>query len=285
MTSVRARAPSRVARVRARTRDGRVGRASARATRSRAVSAPNDAAADVESAARALSRALETIGDADVNVVVVERDDVRRRMGRASSLLKTLGDSAAFERAVTFRKAPTTVETAKALRLTDDATTLGARDEDGEALASDIATCVRAFVNVVPGDEEGVRVTLSLLRSTLCSRLHVDHTSARMMVTFYGRGTEICDAKMSAAIAKANAEGGNFVTDVLKTFAEKFSPPREVGACDVALLKGERWTYPDGSTSKGKAIVHRSPLIDEDEWRLTLKVDVANFGCECGEKH
>ena len=54
---------------------------------------------------------------------------------------------------------------------------------------------------------------------------------------------------------------------------------------DVALLKGERWTYADGSTSKGKAIVHRSPLIDENEWRLTLKVDVVNFGCECEEEH
>ena len=41
-------------------------------------------------------------------------------------------------------------------------------------------------MNVVPGAEEGVTVTLSLLRSTLCSRLHVDHTSARMMVTYYG---------------------------------------------------------------------------------------------------
>lgn len=268
----RACASSRVALARASRAPTRK-RALDRSTRSRAVATRDDARADVESDASALSRALESIRDADVNVVVVERDDARKRFVERESLVEALRASAAFERAVTFRKAPTMEETARALAVADN------------ALARDIATCVRAFVNVVPGADRGVKVTLSLLRSTLCSRLHVDHTSARMMVTFYGRGTEICDARTSAAIAKANADGGNFVTDALKTLAEKFAPPREIRTCDVALLKGERWTYADGSTSKGKAIVHRSPLIDENEWRLTLKVDVANFGCECEEEH
>ena len=268
----RACASTRVALARAPRVDARR-RALDRATRSRAVETRDDAVADVESAARALSRALESIRDADVSVVVVERDDARKRFVERESLVEALRASAAFERAATFRSAPTAEETANALALADN------------ALARDVATCVGAFVNVVPGAEEGVKVTLSLLRSTLCSRLHVDHTSARMMVTYYGRGTEICDARTSAAIAKANADGGNFVTDALKALAEKFAPPTEVGSCDVALLKGERWAYADGSTSKGKAIVHRSPLIDENEWRLTLKVDVANFGCGCGEEH
>ena len=156
-----------------------------------------------------------------------------------------------------------------------------------EALSEDIACVVRAFACVVPRREgEGVKATLSLLRSTLCSRLHVDVTSARLMVTYCGASTEICDETTSAVIAAANAGGGNVFSDALKGAAERLAPPRECGECAVALLKGERWRYDDGTTSRGRAIVHRSPAIDEratepdDRWRLTLKLDVERFGEE-----
>ena len=156
-----------------------------------------------------------------------------------------------------------------------------------EALSEDIACVVRAFASVVPRREgEGVKATLSLLRSTLCSRLHVDVTSARLMVTYCGASTEICDETTSAVIAAANAGGGNVFSDALKGAAERLAPPRECGECAVALLKGERWRYDDGTTSRGRAIVHRSPAIDEratepdDRWRLTLKLDVERFGEE-----
>lgn len=87
-----------------------------------------------------------------------------------------------------------------------------------------------------------------------------------MMVTFYGRGMEICDARTSVVIVKVNVDGGNFVIDVLKMLVEKFVFLREISICDVVLLKGERWMYVDGSTLKGKVIVYRSSFIDENEW-------------------
>ena len=111
----RACASSRVALARASRAPTRK-RALDRSTRSRAVATRDDARADVESDASALSRALESIRDADVNVVVVERDDARKRFVERESLVEALRASAAFERAVTFRKAPTMEETARARR-------------------------------------------------------------------------------------------------------------------------------------------------------------------------
>ena len=58
------------------------------------------------------------------------------------------------------------------------------------------------------------------------------------------------------------------MTDALKALAEKFAPPTEVGSCDVALLKGERWAYADGSTSKGKS--HRASLAAHRRERVAI---------------
>jgi hypothetical protein len=106
----------------------------------------------------------------------------------------------------------------------------GDEAEAVRALSEDIARVVRAFASVVPRREgEGIKATLSLLRTTLCSRLHVDVTSARLMVTYCGASTEICDETTSAVIAAANAGGGNVFSDALKGAAERLAPPRECG--------------------------------------------------------
>ena len=240
----------------------------------------------------ALARRLGTISDKRVNVVVVARPEAREALAR-TRLRDMLREREAFDRVATFEDgACARVEWEDAR----DALSLGAlagddaAEEETEAvrvLSEDVARVVRAFASVVPRREgEGIKATLSLLRTTLCSRLHVDVTSARLMVTYCGASTEICDETTSAVIAAANAGGGNVFSDALKGAAERLAPPRECGEGAVALLKGERWRYDDGTTSKGRAIVHRSPAIDErandpdDRWRLTLKLDVERFGEE-----
>jgi len=238
-----------------------------------------------------LVRRLGKISDKNVNVVVVERPEAREALVR-TCLRELLREREAFDRVATFEDgACARVEwedarDAFALRelAGEDA---GDEAEAVRALSEDIARVVRAFASVVPRREgEGIKATLSLLRTTLCSRLHVDVTSARLMVTYCGASTEICDETTSAVIAAANAGGGNVFSDALKGAAERLAPPRECGEGAVALLKGERWRYDDGTTSKGRAIVHRSPAIDErandpdDRWRLTLKLDVERFGEE-----
>lgn len=239
----------------------------------------------------ALARRMGKISEKSVNVVVVERPEAREALAR-TCLRAMLRERGAFDRVATFEGCVEREDARDALSLRETLLERGGdavEEEEAavEALSEDIACVVRAFASVVPRREgEGVKATLSLLRSTLCSRLHVDVTSARLMVTYCGASTEICDETTSAVIAAANAGGGNVFSDALKGAAERLAPPRECGECAVALLKGERWRYDDGTTSRGRAIVHRSPAIDEratepdDRWRLTLKLDVERFGEE-----
>ena len=278
------------------------GRHPSRVRGARVVRASNDAvvarerAQDAAGASeKALRDALGNIANAGVNVVVVPRAETREMLATTTTLRARF---AAAEREFTASGiAPGDVPHGRALAEAlgvANATAAGGElggleyDEEVETLLDDAASVVRAFHETVCGEapRAGVRCTLSLLRSTLCSRLHVDHTNARAMVTYFGAGTEICDPRTSSAIAAANARGGNVVSDALKKLCEKYAPPKEVAECDVALLKGERWRYEDGSTSKGKAIVHRSPLVDADagEWRLTLKLDIGNFDKCCDEE-
>ena len=225
---------------------------------------------------------FRNISEKDVAFIVFERDDVREALSK-TNLREYFRTAESFERKARVDADVGGLEVRRAL-FADATSSEAALD----VLCDDIARVVRGFARAVPMDkDERVLVNLSLLRSTLCSRLHVDHTSARCMVTYFGAGTEVLDERTSGIIAKANASGGNVVSDALKSLAERFAPPRAVRECAVCLLKGERWTYVDGSTSKGQAIVHRSPAIDADngEWRLTLKLDVESFGCACGHAH
>lgn len=228
----------------------------------------------------ALVSALARISERNVAVVHHARPSVRESL-RATNLREQFARSPAFERKCVLG-ADASAEATRAALLADV--------PNATALCEDIAAVIRAFAAVVPrAPNERVLVNLSLLRETLCSRYHVNHTSARCMVSYFGAGTECLDERTSAVIAAANANGGNVVSDALKKLAETFVTPVSVDECDVCLLKGERWQYDDESTSRGKALVHRSPNIDPalGEWRLTLKLDVESFGapCACGHEH
>mmetsp|Transcript_45025 Transcript_45025/g.72293 ORF Transcript_45025/g.72293 Transcript_45025/m.72293 type:complete len:351 (-) Transcript_45025:253-1305(-) len=136
-------------------------------------------------------------------------------------------------------------------------------------LERDACEIVRAFGRVT-GETTAV-VSFSLLRQTLCSKLHVDHVPLRVMVTYFGAGTEVLSERASLAVSLAGKLGGYTMSDVAKFLAGTVaSPPKQAGACEVVILKGERWPG-----NEGKAIVHRSPDVDGccGEWRLCLKVD------------
>ena len=140
------------------------------------------------------------------------------------------------------------------------------------ALECDVAAVVRSFGECA--DQPVAVVAVSLLRRTLCSKLHVDHVPLRVMVTYLGAGTEILSEPASLAISLAAKRGGDALGDLAKTFvgesASAAGASRHAEECEVVLLKGERWPGTDG-----RAIVHRSPVVDEccGEWRLCLRVD------------
>ena len=238
---------------------------------------------EANSSAVDASLALKT-----TTVAVVAREATRERLARDGADIVAWLDAydGEFARASRF--------VAREVRADDVARELLASWPSGsDVLAADIADVVRVFARAVYEDgahtrgeaaEPEVVVTLSLLRSTLCSKLHVDHTSARAMVTYYGATTEICTPETSRVIAWANANA-RAVCDGLKWMCERFAPPTPVERCDVAILKGEDWVHADGERNAGRGIVHRSPLVGEGEWRLTLKVDVGSYGKCCDVEH
>ena len=124
---------------------------------------------------------------------------------------------------------------------------------------------------------ERVLVSLSLLRRTLCTKLHVDYVPLRAMTTYYGRKTEVLDehSLVNKVIASAARDASSVsrvllpLSDALKSNAKLFEKNlvEEKGeSCDILFLKGEMW-------ESGKASVHRSPETANGGWRLVLRVD------------
>ena len=124
---------------------------------------------------------------------------------------------------------------------------------------------------------ERVVVSLSLLRRTLCTKLHVDYVPLRAMTTYYGRKTEVLDEhslvnKVIASAARDASMSSRVLlplSDALKSNAKLFEKNlvEEKGeSCDILFLKGEMW-------ESGKASVHRSPETANGGWRLVLRVD------------
>ena len=266
------------------TRADACSRASRRVRRvARAASATQGEAKASSAVDAASSLALKT-----THVVVVAREATRERLEKDGANIIAWLDAYDGEFVRTSRFV------AREVSADDVARELLASWPSGsDVLAADIADVVRVFARAVYEDgahtrgeaaEPEVVVTLSLLRSTLCSKLHVDHTSARAMVTYYGATTEICAPETSRVIAWANANA-RAVCDGLKWMCERFAPPTPVERCDVAILKGEDWVHADGERNAGRGIVHRSPLVGEGEWRLTLKVDVGSYGKCCDVEH
>ena len=182
-------------------------------------------------------------------------------------------------------------------------------ERDIEAVVRDF--CDHAFVGVKESDDDDddddddgsswkkkkkkktkkVVVSLSLLRRTLCTKLHVDHVRMRAMTTYCGKKTEVLDEEslVHAIVAKAAtvenagpmARALRPVADALKSNAKVFEKTlvKERGeSCDILFLKGEMW-------ESGKASVHRSPETTNGGWRLVLRVDEYDAVNEAEEHH
>ena len=179
--------------------------------------------------------------------------------------------------------------------LDPDARLLGIRDvllEEGcsersiQFLEQDVENVVKEYRNFFLNSSserrrenapERVVVSLSLLRRTLCTKLHVDYVPLRAMTTYYGRKTEVLDEhslvnKVITSAARDASMSSRVLlplSDALKSNAKLFEKNlvEEKGeSCDILFLKGEMW-------ESGKASVHRSPETANGGWRLVLRVD------------
>ena len=160
------------------------------------------------------------------------------------------------------------------------------RDRIVEFLERDIERCARAFVEELlaqnkNNSSKNVVVSLSLLRRTLCTKLHVDYVPLRMMVTYFGKRTEVLDERsiVSRVISKAAKPDASkalvYLSDFLKSKASLYDRVlvKELGdECDLLFLRGEKF-----KDKSGMASVHRSPMLSsDDDWRLVLRIDLAD---------
>ena len=114
--------------------------------------------------------------------------------------------------------------------------------------------------------------TLTLTRQDMCTRLHVDAVRLRLLMTYFGPGTEwVASTLASRVVSEAIRDGGNPLGDALKAVVERAAPIERAEEGEVVVLKGQ---FFEGA--RGRAIVHRSPLVEADgaqQPRLLLKID------------
>ncbi len=107
-------------------------------------------------------------------------------------------------------------------------------------LLSQMLTCLM--------DCSAVGFRLKLLQQPMCPRFHTDHVALRLLVTYSGAGTEW--------LSEAPGSGRE----------QSQQMPQQIGAAEVALLKGSAW-----HGNAAGAIWHRSPASASP--RLLLSLD------------
>jgi len=109
------------------------------------------------------------------------------------------------------------------------------------SLSADLYVLCDLFQTLTEASEIGIR--LEVTDRQTCPKFHTDQVSLRLMVTYYGEGTQWSEA--------------GFV--------------HQAAVGDVLLAKGELWA------ETGGACVHRSPPIRPGKWRVLVTLDaVAN---------
>jgi hypothetical protein len=130
--------------------------------------------------------------------------------------------------------------------------------EDSLVLYSDIAELAQCFFDLTGALRIGVR--LERVESDNCRLFHVDHVEARLVSTYFGKGTEWL--KNEDVLRSGLGQGDNDL--VMRPGSEIQSMlPGWVG-----IMKGER-------KNPGAGLVHRSPPIqDSGLKRILLRMDV-----------
>ena len=124
----------------------------------------------------------------------------------------------------------------------------------------DMANISQIFCDMM----EDTSIKISLESSRTCKRYHIDNVPIRLLVTYYGKGTEWIPNHACDYSAYYNGENNN---KVIKDNAEK----KFIEDWDIAVFKGQR--YKGGE----KAILHRTP--DSALGKLSLLMRLDNKAC------
>ncbi len=136
-------------------------------------------------------------------------------------------------------------------------------DKDSQLL-KDIKECLEIFSTI--SNAKTFELFLATVNTNMCRRFHIDFNDLRLLCTYSGPGTlwlpdEIVNRK---SLIPGN-ENDDIVLDSSKI--------QQANTGDILILKGA--VYPAEGT---KAIVHRSPTIEESgQRRLLLRIDTDEF--------
>ena len=121
-------------------------------------------------------------------------------------------------------------------------------------LIQSVSTLAEMFCYLFEQESLGFR--MHLLDRAMCPRFHRDYVPCRLVMTLRGASTHWLDEESASLALSEDSYDGAF---------------NSLDAGDIALLKGAGWF---GNEAKG--LVHRSPSIDQGDWRLFLSMDFAN---------
>lgn len=133
-----------------------------------------------------------------------------------------------------------------------------------ELITHDIEKQLTLFKEVT--DAKTFRLLLATVNNNMCRRFHTDINDLRMLCTYHGPGTLwLTEENINRGALNSCGDNECIVIDENKVQQAK------TGA--IVILKGAVY-----SKNRIKAIVHRSPTIEESgETRLLLRIDTNEF--------
>jgi hypothetical protein len=152
----------------------------------------------------------------------------------------------------------------RANNIENDIATIAADRVYGEQLRLYIYGIVDMFCILFDTNKVGLR--LSVLDKAMCPRFHFDRVPCRLVTTFSGIGTQWLPNNKINMNKLGHGSGGK--SDEESGLITTEADIQSLACGDVALLKGDTWEGNEGS-----ALVHRSPPLKTDEYRLLMTVD------------
>ncbi len=143
---------------------------------------------------------------------------------------------------------------------------LGGNDKYIE-LSENIAELVDMFAYLFSLNSVALR--LASLDRAMCPKFHVDRVPCRLVTTYAGIATEWLPHN-SVDRSKLGMGSQGKADDVSGLYKNEYDI-QQLNQGDVALLKGELW---EGNENAG--LVHRSPIVNENENRLLLTLDFSD---------
>lgn len=123
----------------------------------------------------------------------------------------------------------------------------------------DIQSLSRDFLTLSNSDQATLH--LKFIHDNGCTKFHTDRYKLRLFTTYFGEGTEW---------VPENAVNRDALGSTNEKIVKDATQIQRLGTYDVGILKGEI----PGSAYNAKGIVHKSPAIGKDDYRIILRVDI-----------